>query len=179
MGPTIDLAETDYTLPARVDVVVIGGGIIGISAALHLARQGNTVLLCEKGKLAGEQSSRNWGWVRKTGRDLREVPLIIEALRMWGEFTREGLPTGFAECGVLYVARSDARVEHQTPRGQQRAPGPAGGAFHMHGAIPAGAHDLRDAAGIVAVGLVRHRAHRRPSGGFANGCFADGSLRVR
>lgn len=112
MGPTIDLAETDHTLPARVDVVVIGGGIIGISAALHLARQGNTVLLCEKGKLAGEQSSRNWGWVRKTGRDLREVPLIIEALRMWGEFTREGLPTGFAECGVLYVARSDADREH-------------------------------------------------------------------
>ena len=112
MGPLIDPAETDPTLPARVDVVVIGGGIIGVSAALYLARQGNTVLLCEKGKLAGEQSSRNWGWVRKTGRDVREVPLIIEALRMWGELTREGLPTGFAECGVLYVARSDADREH-------------------------------------------------------------------
>ena len=112
MGPLIDPADTDHTLPARVDVVVIGGGIIGISAALHLARSGNTVLLCEKGKLAGEQSSRNWGWVRKTGRDLREVPLVIEALRMWGDLTREGLPTGFAECGVLYVARSDADREH-------------------------------------------------------------------
>ena len=49
-------------------MVVIGGGIVGVSAALHLARQGVSVLLCEKGKLAGEQSSRNWGWVRKTGR---------------------------------------------------------------------------------------------------------------
>ncbi len=94
------------------DVVVIGGGIIGISAALHLARQGVSVLLCEKGKLAGEQSSRNWGWVRKTGRDVREVPLIIESLRMWGELTHEGLPTGFNECGVLYVARSDSDREH-------------------------------------------------------------------
>jgi glycine/D-amino acid oxidase-like deaminating enzyme len=111
LGPQIDPAETDKELPERADVVVIGGGIIGVSAALHLARQGVSVVLCEKGKLAGEQSSRNWGWVRKTGRDLREVPLIIEALRMWGEFAREGLPTGFTECGVLYVATSDADRE--------------------------------------------------------------------
>jgi glycine/D-amino acid oxidase-like deaminating enzyme len=111
MGPPIDPAETDAVLPSQTDVVIIGGGIIGVSAALHLARQGVSVLLFEKGKLAGEQSSRNWGWVRKTGRDLREVPLIIEALRMWGELTREGLPTGFNECGVLYVATKDADRE--------------------------------------------------------------------
>lgn len=67
--------------------------------------------MCEKGKLAGEQSSRNWGWVRKTGRDLREMPLIIESLRMWGELTREGLPTGWNECGILYVATTDADRE--------------------------------------------------------------------
>ena len=78
MGPQVDPVVTDTVLPVRADVVVIGGGIIGVSAALYLARQGVSVVLCEKGLLAGEQSSRNWGWVRKTGRDLREVPLIIE-----------------------------------------------------------------------------------------------------
>ena len=107
MGPEIEPTPTDDALPARADIVVIGGGIIGVSAALFLARQGVPVLLCEKGRLAGEQSSRNWGWVRKTGRDLREVPLIIEALRMWGEFARDGIETGFRECGVLYVAETD------------------------------------------------------------------------
>ena len=111
MGPQIDPADTDDALPSHADIAVIGGGIIGVCAALHLARQGVSVVLCEKGKLAGEQSSRNWGWVRKTGRDIREVPLIIEALRMWGEFARENLPTGFTESGVLYVARSDDERE--------------------------------------------------------------------
>ena len=111
MGPQTDPVQTDDTLPARAEVVVIGGGIVGVSAALHLARRGHAVALCEKGQLAGEQSSRNWGWVRKTGRDLREVPLIIESLRMWGEFEREGIETGFRECGVLYVATSDADRE--------------------------------------------------------------------
>jgi glycine/D-amino acid oxidase-like deaminating enzyme len=111
MGPKIDDVATDTILPSRVDVVVIGGGIIGISAALHLARTGVSVLLCEKGQLAGEQSSRNWGWVRKTGRDLREVPLMIESMRLWQELERQGTETGFRDCGVLYIADKDSDRE--------------------------------------------------------------------
>ena len=107
MGPIIDPVPTDTMLPAQADVVVIGGGIVGISAALHLARSGVSVLLCEKGTLAGEQSSRNWGWVRKTGRDLREVPLMIESMQMWRALEREGTETGFREAGVLYIADTD------------------------------------------------------------------------
>jgi glycine/D-amino acid oxidase-like deaminating enzyme len=112
MGPTIDAVTTDEAIPLQTEVVVIGGGIIGVSAALFLARQGVSVVLCEKGRLAGEQSSRNWGWVRKTGRDLREVPLIIESLRLWKEIEREGIATGFRECGVLYVGQTDDDLAH-------------------------------------------------------------------
>ena len=111
MGPQVEPTVTDEALPPRADVVVIGGGIIGVSAALWLARQGVSVLLCEKGRLAGEQSSRNWGWVRKTGRDAREVPLIIESLRLWQDLTREGIETGFRACGVLYVAENEGDRE--------------------------------------------------------------------
>ena len=55
--------------------------------------------LCEKGHIAGEQSSRNWGWVRKMGRDPREIPLIIESLRLWQGMdelvaARDRLPPG-------------------------------------------------------------------------------------
>ena len=76
-------------LPARADVVVVGGGIVGVSAALHLAKKGVSVTLCEKGRIAGEQSSRNWGWCRTMGRDLAELPLAIESLRLWARHERD------------------------------------------------------------------------------------------
>ena len=108
MGPEIDPFEADGRQPARTGIVVIGGGIIGISTALALAQAGVAVTLCEKGALVGEQSSRNWGWVRKTGRDEREIPLIIESLRLWKEMNRTvAAETGFRECGVLYVGETD------------------------------------------------------------------------
>ena len=83
MAPRVDPVASDEAFPARADVVIIGGGIIGTSAALFLAQQGVSTVLCEKGHIAGEQSSRNWGWCRKMVRDPRELPLIIESLRIW------------------------------------------------------------------------------------------------
>ena len=83
MAPRVDPVTSDTELPARTGVVVVGGGIIGTSTAFFLARKGIPVVLCEKGHIAGEQSSRNWGWGRKMGRDPREIPLAIEALRLW------------------------------------------------------------------------------------------------
>ena len=115
MGPQVDSFEADDRQPARTGIVVIGGGIIGISTALALARAGVAVTLCEKGQLVGEQSSRNWGWVRKTGRDEREIPLIIESLRLWKDMNRTvAAETGFRDCGVLYVSETDAdRAHHE------------------------------------------------------------------
>ena len=64
------------------DVAVIGGGIAGCASAYYLARRGLRVVLFEKGEIAGEQSGRNWGFVRQQGRDPREIPLMIECNRM-------------------------------------------------------------------------------------------------
>lgn len=74
-----DAVLPSKTLPAHVDVVVIGGGIIGVSTALSLVERGISVAVCEKGLIAGEQSSRNWGWVRQMGRDPAELPLSMES----------------------------------------------------------------------------------------------------
>src|SRR5581483_2290577 len=104
MGPRLDPVASDTTVPTRADVVVIGGGIIGTSTALELAERGVSVVLCEKGEIGGEQSSRNWGWVRKMGRDPRELPLIIESLRLWeGLNARIGGESGFRRAGILYT----------------------------------------------------------------------------
>lgn len=81
-GPFVVPVHGNAEPPAEVDVVVIGGGIIGTSTALELAEAGQRVALCEKGGIGHEQSSRNWGWVRVARRDPREIPLVLEALRL-------------------------------------------------------------------------------------------------
>src|SRR5438270_1910479 len=109
MAPRVDPVPSAEVLPARADVVIIGGGIIGASTALFLAQKGIRAVLCEKGHIAGEQSSRNWGWCRKMARDPRELPLIIESLRLWqGMNERVGAETGFRTCGIMYLAEKEA-----------------------------------------------------------------------
>lgn len=94
-------------LPAACDVVVLGGGVIGVMTAWYLAERGLRVVLCEKGRIAGEQSSRNWGWVRQQGRDLAELPIMIESLRIWKSLAQEfGADLGFRQKGVTYLART-------------------------------------------------------------------------
>ncbi|CUK01442.1 Monomeric sarcosine oxidase [Ruegeria denitrificans] len=104
-GPKPTPVEPDLHLPKSVDVVVIGGGIIGASTALELSERGASVLLCDKGPIAGEQSSRNWGWVRLGMRDPREIPLMVEALHLWkGMDQRTGRKTGYTRSGILFGA---------------------------------------------------------------------------
>ncbi|HMG51073.1 MAG TPA: FAD-binding oxidoreductase [Inquilinus sp.] len=111
MGLQVDSVEPDAVLPARADVVIVGGGIIGASAALALARRGVSVALCEKGHIAGEQSSRNWGWCRKTRRDPREIPLVIESMRLWeGMNQTVEAETGFRQTGILFAVETDQEI---------------------------------------------------------------------
>lgn len=95
-------------LPEQVDVVVIGGGIIGISTAWYLLEKGLTVVVCDKGRVNGEQSSRNWGWVRVTGRDPDEVPVAIDSLYLWKELADQlGDGLGFSQNGILALTDNE------------------------------------------------------------------------
>ena len=97
--------------PDAVDVVVIGAGIIGVCTAWQLAKSGVRVLLCEKGRVAGEQSSRNWGWIRQLGRDPAELPIMMESRRIWQSLTADvGEDLGYREQGIIYLAHSEKKM---------------------------------------------------------------------
>jgi glycine/D-amino acid oxidase-like deaminating enzyme len=98
-------------LPDQVDVVIVGAGVIGISTAWFLAKAGISVLVCEKGRVAAEQSSRNWGWVRQQGRDAAELPIMMESNRIWAEIGEQlGADVGYGRHGVMYLARTEAEL---------------------------------------------------------------------
>lgn len=112
MPPMIKRIESDEQLPSSADVVVIGGGIIGATAAYFLARRGLSVAVIEKGYVGCEQSSRNWGWCRQQNRDARELPLSGIALRLWDELTEQiGQDLGFRRCGLLYATDDPKQLE--------------------------------------------------------------------
>ena len=111
MGPELTAVETDEAPPSRADVVIIGGGIAGVSTLLSLAERGVSAILVEKGQLACEQSSRNWGFCRTQGRDIAEVPLAIESLRQWdGMAARVGAEVGFTRAGACYLCETPREV---------------------------------------------------------------------
>ena len=110
-APRLAVATSDI-LPPDADCVVIGGGIVGTCAAWWLAREGQRVVLLEKGAIGGEQSSRNWGWCRQQNRDARELPLSTRSLTLWERMGTEiGDSLGFRRCGLTYLSNDDAEIE--------------------------------------------------------------------
>ncbi|AMY70461.1 NAD(P)/FAD-dependent oxidoreductase [Frigidibacter mobilis] len=102
---------TSPALPQAADVVVIGGGIVGVCTAYYLARRGVKVALLEKGRIGAEQSSRNWGWCRQQNRDARELPMATKSLALWDAMAGQiGQDLGFRRCGLHYLSNDEAEL---------------------------------------------------------------------
>jgi glycine/D-amino acid oxidase-like deaminating enzyme len=108
MSPAIERIASDETLPVAVDVVIVGGGIVGTAAAYFLSKQGHSVALLEKGYVGCEQSSRTWGWCRQQNRDPREMPITQLSLRLWDQLANEiGRDLGFRRTGLIYATHDE------------------------------------------------------------------------
>jgi glycine/D-amino acid oxidase-like deaminating enzyme len=98
-------------LPREADVVVVGAGIVGGAAAYYLARRGLRPVVVERGSVHGEQSRKNWGFIRQQGRDPDEVPLVMEANRIWRGIERElGADVEWVQGGNLALAATPERM---------------------------------------------------------------------
>ena len=103
----------------KADVIIIGGGLHGCSAAFQLARRGVGCIVLEGSTVGRHASGASAGGVRRLGRHRAEIPLSVVAMEMWWDI--EDLvddDCGFAEVGQLRVgetaadmARFEARVK--------------------------------------------------------------------
>ena len=93
----------------RADVAIVGGGIVGSSAALFLRRFGLSVVLLERGLCGAAASGVNYGGVRTQGRPVSQLPLALRARRIWTRLPEYiGIDGEYVPSGHLKLARSEA-----------------------------------------------------------------------
>ncbi len=94
------------------DAIVIGGGIVGSSAALALALKGKRVALLERDFCGSHSSGVNYGGVRRQGRPLSQLPLSQRAHQIWSGL-REliGIDGEYQRSGHLKLARSERDMD--------------------------------------------------------------------
>ena len=86
------------------DVIIVGGGIMGTSAALFLRRHGKSVILLERGLIGQQASGVNFGNVRRQGRYLHQLPLANRSRAIWDHLSElVGEDCEFVASGHLRV----------------------------------------------------------------------------
>jgi glycine/D-amino acid oxidase-like deaminating enzyme len=94
--------QTQAVAPLHADVVIVGGGLIGVSVAFQLASAGVDVVVCEKGTIAGEASGRSQGQVASAGLEPWKLDLINLSKTLWaGMNASAGAETGYRRIGLV------------------------------------------------------------------------------
>src|SRR4051812_6009243 len=96
----------------QADALVVGGGLHGLSSALHLARRGLSVTLLEADWCGRHASGVNAGGVRTLGRHHAEIPLALASRTLWHHLQDlVGSDAGFTPSGQLKVAESAQELD--------------------------------------------------------------------
>ena len=106
------MPRSPLPLPDSADVVVIGGGVIGTSAAFHLAEAGVNVVLVERGQLGGGSTSRAAGGVRTQFSDALNIAIAKRSLAAFRDFARRpGWEIDLKQVGYLFVITREEDLE--------------------------------------------------------------------
>ena len=103
----------DRSLPDRAEVVIVGGGVMGSSAAFHLAEAGVTdVVLLEADELSCGSTSKSAGGVRLQFSDETNIALALRSMDAYERFgQRPGADIGLKQVGYLFLLTDPADVE--------------------------------------------------------------------
>ncbi len=101
------------TLPSHVEIVIVGGGIVGCSVAYHLAKLGKTdVLLLEQGKLTSGTTWHAAGLVGQMRPNRNMTQMSKYGIELYASLELEtGLATGWKQCGSVNVASTPERLK--------------------------------------------------------------------
>jgi sarcosine oxidase subunit beta len=100
------------TLPASADVVIVGGGVVGCSAAFHLAEAGAQVVLLERDQLGSGSTSKAAGGVRTQFSDPLNIEIARRSLEAFKAFERRpGWEIDLHEVGYLFLLTREEDVE--------------------------------------------------------------------
>lgn len=102
-------------MPETADVVIIGGGVMGCAIAYHLAGAGLKPHVIEKADIGGEASGANGGGVRQSARNLKEMPLAMASIQLYGQLSEElGLDVEYVREGNLRLCTTEDEVKALT-----------------------------------------------------------------
>lgn len=100
-------------MSVTADTVIIGGGVMGCSIAYNLAKEGLKPIVVEKSDIGGEASGSNGGGVRQSARNLKEMRLAMESVKLYEQLHDElGMDVEYIQKGNLRLCTTEEELEN-------------------------------------------------------------------
>src|SRR3954454_11771514 len=101
-------ARAGQRLEGDCDLLVVGGGVMGLFTAYHASERVGRVVVLERGRI-GDPMTASFGRTRSFRNDYLDptyARLAYEAFRLWGAFELQTATRALVRCGCLNIAKS-------------------------------------------------------------------------